>query len=214
MSFSCLSTYLYDLLVTVQSSLKFLFCRETNGMKNALWLNLRVVWRNNIFIFSLNSKATIWGVGGDIACLVFLYFLEHGAWSRGQYLHTDQRIFLDYLIFFLESFWKLSVHVLSQTFLLSYLVVVMVDINNLGRVQTCYMSSSEKCNFLWCWWNWILLCIMRNLAILVLSNLNFFLLWAILLNKEENKLTCIPSLGTAVHFLVLLTSKPTLVFNN
>lgn len=54
MSFSCLSTYLYDVLVT---SLKFLFCLETNGMKNALRLNLRVVWRN-VFILSLNSKAT------------------------------------------------------------------------------------------------------------------------------------------------------------
>lgn len=47
----------------------------------------------------------------------------------------------------------------------------------------------------------MVLLIMRILAILVMSNLNFFLVWVILLN-EENKLTCTSSLGAAMHFLV------------
>lgn len=59
----------------------------------------------------------------------------------------------------------------------------------------------------------MVLFIMGNLAILVISNLNFFLVWVILLNKEGNKLTCMSSLGTAVHFIVLLTSKLMLFFN-
>lgn len=59
MPLPCLSTYLHDLLVIVQSSLKCLFCLEKNGMKNSLQLNLCVVWRNNVFIFSLDLKETI-----------------------------------------------------------------------------------------------------------------------------------------------------------
>lgn len=59
----------------------------------------------------------------------------------------------------------------------------------------------------------MVLFITGNLEILVISDLNFFLVCIVLQNKEENKLTCPSSLGTAVHFLVFLTSKLTLIFN-